>query len=124
MCKIDVQCYNSSYHQGTFAGAHHPWHVAVAEVGMGGTVAAVEAEKAIQFFHPQIALFVGQEKCQNSNSSLPPFPAPDSTISISIVRPVVFSSAEDGCDAVIPERRHDERRWRGDADLCSPPGQS
>ncbi len=47
------------YHQGTFAGAHRIWRVAVAEIGMGGTAAAVEAEKAIQFFHPQMALFVG-----------------------------------------------------------------
>src|SRR5581483_2976332 len=47
------------YHQGTFAGTHRTWRVAVAEIGMGGTATAVEAEKAIGFFHPQIALFVG-----------------------------------------------------------------
>lgn len=47
------------YHQGTFVGAHQTWRVAVAEIGMGGTTAATEAEKAIQFFHPQIAFFVG-----------------------------------------------------------------
>ncbi len=59
----DAQEYTHSsgtiYQQGIFVGVHRTWHVAVAEIGMGGIVAAVEAEKAIQFFHPQIACFVG-----------------------------------------------------------------
>lgn len=47
------------YHQGYFAGKHHRWQVAVAEIGMGGVSAAQEAEKAIGFFQARIALFVG-----------------------------------------------------------------
>lgn len=47
------------YHYGTFAGAHRIWRVAVAEIGLGGTAAASEAQKAIEVFHPQIAFFVG-----------------------------------------------------------------
>ena len=47
------------YHWGTFPGMHLAWRVAVAEIGMGGATAALEAEKAISFFHAQIALFVG-----------------------------------------------------------------
>jgi nucleoside phosphorylase len=35
------------------------WSVVVAQVGLGGTQAAIEAEKAISFFSAQIALFVG-----------------------------------------------------------------
>ena len=47
------------YHWSTFPGMHRTWRVAVAEIGMGGATAALEAEKAISFFHAQIALFVG-----------------------------------------------------------------
>jgi tetratricopeptide (TPR) repeat protein/nucleoside phosphorylase len=47
------------YHQGCFAGTHRSWNVAVAEIGMGGVAAALEAEKAISFFQARIAFFVG-----------------------------------------------------------------
>jgi len=47
------------YRWGTFPGAHRIWHVAVAEIGMGSTAAALEAEKALSFLQAQIALFVG-----------------------------------------------------------------
>jgi tetratricopeptide (TPR) repeat protein len=47
------------YHWGTFLGKTRLWHVAVAEIGVGGVSAALEAEKAIQFFQANIALFVG-----------------------------------------------------------------
>ena len=47
------------YHRGTFSGKNHTWSVAVAEIGMGGVTAALEAEKAITFLHAHIALFVG-----------------------------------------------------------------
>lgn len=47
------------YEWGTFSGQHRTWRVAVAEIGMGGPTAAAEAERAIRFFHPQVALFVG-----------------------------------------------------------------
>lgn len=47
------------YAQGTFPGKQRTWRVAVAQIGTGGTQAAVEAAKALSFFPAQIALFVG-----------------------------------------------------------------
>jgi tetratricopeptide (TPR) repeat protein/nucleoside phosphorylase len=47
------------YHRGRFTGTHRSWRVVVAEIGMGGIAAALEAEKAISFFQARIAFFVG-----------------------------------------------------------------
>lgn len=47
------------YECGTFTGQHRIWRVAVAEIGMGGPTAAIETERAISYFQPQITLFVG-----------------------------------------------------------------
>ena len=47
------------YYAGPFTGLHRIWQVAVAEIGMGGIAAALEAEKAISFFHAKVALVVG-----------------------------------------------------------------
>jgi nucleoside phosphorylase len=47
------------YERGTFAGQERSWQVAIAEIGMGGSGAAAETERAIHFFQAQIALFVG-----------------------------------------------------------------
>ena len=47
------------YSLGTFPGERRIWKVAVAEIGMGGSCAATETERALSFFHPQIAFFVG-----------------------------------------------------------------
>src|SRR5258708_5301159 len=47
------------YHRGTFADNSRIWRIAVAEIGMGGTGAASETERAINYFHPELTFFVG-----------------------------------------------------------------
>lgn len=47
------------YQMGSGAGKDGTLHVAVAQIGIGGTRAALETEKAVGFFHPRIILFVG-----------------------------------------------------------------
>src|SRR5260370_15504663 len=47
------------YQQGNFPGKQGTWHVAVAQIGMGGLSAASETERASNLFHPRVMLFVG-----------------------------------------------------------------
>src|SRR5436305_2759279 len=47
------------YHHGRFHGEHQTWRVALAQIALGGPSAALETERAIQFFSASIALFVG-----------------------------------------------------------------
>jgi nucleoside phosphorylase len=48
------------YEVGEFAGADGSrWDVCVAETGMGNSGAATETERAISYFRPEIAIFVG-----------------------------------------------------------------
>lgn len=47
------------YERGTFQGNGRTWEVGIAEVGMGDAGAALETERAISFFDPQVILFVG-----------------------------------------------------------------
>lgn len=47
------------YHVGEVDGEHLQWTVAVAEIGEGNVSAAVEATRAVDYFQPDIVLFVG-----------------------------------------------------------------
>ena len=47
------------FHKGVFPGVRGPWMVAVAEVGPRNVNAGLIGERAIQFFRPNLALFVG-----------------------------------------------------------------
>lgn len=54
-----VHTQGTIYHWGSFTNEQSTWRVAVAEIGMHGPVAAVETERAIAFFRPSFAFFVG-----------------------------------------------------------------
>ena len=47
------------YERGHFSGPSGLWEVAIVEIGMGQCCAALEAERAISYFNPSVALFVG-----------------------------------------------------------------
>jgi nucleoside phosphorylase len=47
------------YEVGSFPPGQSVWSVAIAEIGMGNSSAAMEAERAISYFRPDVALMVG-----------------------------------------------------------------
>lgn len=47
------------YELGLFDGDENVWKVGVAEVGAGNTQCCIETERAIDFFNPQVVIFVG-----------------------------------------------------------------
>ncbi len=49
----------SSYELGKFSGEHGLWEVLIGQTGMGTEAAAQETQKAITYFKPQVACFVG-----------------------------------------------------------------
>jgi nucleoside phosphorylase len=49
----------SIYRRGVFDEESAPWDVLVAEIGAGNESAAAEVERAINFFGPEVAIFVG-----------------------------------------------------------------
>ena len=54
-----VHSQGTVYEQGIFVGDGFEWSVGIAEVGAGNAGAAIEAERAISFFKPDVLLFVG-----------------------------------------------------------------
>ncbi|MBS1595549.1 MAG: 5'-methylthioadenosine/S-adenosylhomocysteine nucleosidase [Bacteroidetes bacterium] len=47
------------YEDGKFKGLYHNWDVGIAEVGAGNNTCALQTERAINFFKPEVVLFVG-----------------------------------------------------------------
>src|ERR1700730_1509738 len=47
------------YEQGVFSTKEWTWEVGIAQIGAGNATAAFEIERAINYFLPTIALFVG-----------------------------------------------------------------
>jgi nucleoside phosphorylase len=47
------------YELGRFTADNQIWKVGIVEIGPGNTGAAIEAERAINYFQPSVALFVG-----------------------------------------------------------------
>jgi nucleoside phosphorylase len=57
--KEDIHPRGTVYEQGLFGEGSGSWQVLLAEIGAGNDGAALEAERAIQHFNPDVALFVG-----------------------------------------------------------------
>ncbi len=47
------------YEKGLLNGFYHKWNIGIAEIGPGNFTCGMEVERAIQFFEPQIIIFVG-----------------------------------------------------------------
>jgi nucleoside phosphorylase len=47
------------YEKGVFHGLYHDWEVGIAMVGAGNNICAMETERAINYFSPEVIMFVG-----------------------------------------------------------------
>jgi nucleoside phosphorylase len=47
------------YEKGFFKGEYHEWEIGIAEVGAGNNTCALQTERAINYFNPDVVLFVG-----------------------------------------------------------------
>lgn len=47
------------YEEGIFKGIFHDWTIGLAEVGAGNNTCALETERAINYFKPNVIIFVG-----------------------------------------------------------------
>jgi len=54
-----IHPHGTVYEQGFFQSDDNSWEVGIVEIGAGNEGAAMEAERAIQFFNPNVILFVG-----------------------------------------------------------------
>jgi len=57
--KEKVHPQGTIYEEGFFSSKSQSWAVGIAEIGAGNEGAAIEAERAIQYFNPNIIIFVG-----------------------------------------------------------------
>ena len=57
--KEEMHPQGTIYERGQFVRDNKPWEVGIAEVGAGNAGAAVEAERALNYFKPDVLFFVG-----------------------------------------------------------------
>ena len=55
----EVHAQGKIYERGTFSAAGQEWEIGIVEIGEGNVRAALEAERAIAYFKPDVILFVG-----------------------------------------------------------------
>jgi len=55
----EVHPQGTIYERGVFSAASGDWEVGIAEIGAGNAGAAMETERAVEYFNPRIALFIG-----------------------------------------------------------------
>ena len=57
--KEEIHARDTIYERGKFVSESQTWDVGIVEIGAGNPMAAVEAERAIAHFNPDVILFVG-----------------------------------------------------------------
>ena len=60
LSKVSEKTYRGTvYEQGSFRAGRWLWDILIAEIGPGNSSAAIEAERAVSYFQPDVVLFVG-----------------------------------------------------------------